>query len=652
MEKALIMNSGNQTILCFRAAMTSCAHMRWLSCVTVILVAACGGGGSTPGPVPPVATQTFTVSGTIAGLRMRTGGPVLRNNGADDITVLGDGAFSFGTALPSGSNYNVTVTTQPTGPSQTCTVSNGSGVIGNGPVSNVAIDCPFGTVYDIGGTVTGLAGSNLALDYASSNTSAKAQFLINADGTFTFDPESTNSVTGTVYTVTVATQPTNPAQTCSIVNGTGTVGTADVQITVDCAAIAAPLACAPLVGPGTRHGSVAAAETWTAAGSPHILDFDTSIDAPVTVQACGVVRIAAGKTVTIHPGGALIGTGAPNQPVTIEALNAGAPWATIRALGGDLSLTHAVVTGGGKPTGATPQFSGALQMQPPGTTGTLHLDDVEIADSQSQGVYINSGIGFDATSQNLRIHGSASFPVHVYARVVGSIPTGTYTGNGIDAIGISANVGNQGVVVDAQTIRDRGVPYHVGSGTDGGRMDVDSGINGQVAALTIDPGVTIQFPPGGTLNVDAAHGPNPARGALIANGTAARPIVFTSDRGAASAAGDWLGIGFGGAIDSRSVMQHVQVKFAGGAGTGSSSCTFPGRVGNNDAAIRIFGPPTTQFITNTEIVSSARDGIDRGWRADLQPDFLSSNTFTAVAACRESAPSTKAGACPANPTCP
>ena len=646
------MNSCNKTSLVASAAKTLGTRMRLLACGVLSLVAACGGGGGgAPAAITPVV-QTFSVAGTITGLRMRTGGPVLRNNGADDITVLGDGSFSFGTALPSGSNYNVTVATQPTGPNQTCTVSNGSGVIGNGPVSNVAIDCPFGTVYDIGGTVTGLAGSNLVLDYASSNTSAKAQFMVNGNGTFTLDPASTNSITGTVYTVTVAMQPTNPAQTCSIVNGSGTVGTADVQITVDCAAIAAPLACAPLVGPGTTHSSITAAETWTAAGSPHILNFDTSIDAPVTVQACGVVRIAAGKTVTIHPGGALIGIGAPNQPVTIEALNAGSAWATIRALGGDLSLTHTIVTGGGNPLNSTPAFAGALQMQPTGSTGILHLDDVEIADSQSQGVYINSGTGFDATSQNLRIHGSVSFPVHVYARVVGSIPTGTYTGNGIDAIGISANVGTQGVVVDAQTMRDRGVPYHVGSGTDGGRMDIDSGINGQVAVLTIDPGVTIQFPPGGTLNVDAAHGPNPARGALIANGTAAKPIVFTSDKGAASAAGDWLGIGFGGTIDTRSVMQHTQVKFAGGAGTGSSSCTFPGRVGNNDAAIRIFGPPATQFITNTEIVSSARDGIDRGWRADLQPDFLSSNTFTAVAACRESTPSTKAGACPANPTCP
>jgi hypothetical protein len=117
-------------------------------------------------------------------------------------------------------------------------------------------------------------------------------------------------------------------------------------------------------------------------------------------------------------------------------------------------------------------------------------------------------------------------------------------------------------------------------------------------------------------------------------------------------AGDWLGIGFGGTVDRSSTMQNVLVEFAGGPGTGSNSCSYRGRVGQNDAAIRIFGPPSTQFITNTEIVSSARDGIDRGWRADLQPDFPATNTFTAVAACKESTPRTFNGGCPATPPCP
>jgi hypothetical protein len=200
-------------------------------------------------------------------------------------------------------------------------------------------------------------------------------------------------------------------------------------------------------------------------------------------------------------------------------------------------------------------------------------------------------------------------------------------------------------------MHDRGVPYHIGSGTDGGRLDINSELAGRVAVLTIEPGVTLQFPPGGTLNIDPTSGTAAAQGALIAIGTASRPIVFTSDRGAAAAAGDWLGLGFGQAVDPRSVLQHVRVEDAGGPGTGSNSCSYPGRVGQNDAAIRIFGPAASQFITDTAIIASARDGIDRGWRSDVQPDFLPGNTFD-VAGWQQSTPRTSNGSCPASPPCP
>src|SRR6185369_14121548 len=160
--------------------------------------------------------------------------------------------------------------------------------------------------------------------------------------------------------------------------------------------------------------------------------------------------------------------------------------------------------------------------------------------------------------------------------VIGSVPTGAYTGNGRDAIAIA---GTGGPVLDAQTLHARGVPYHVGStGQDGGRMDVDSQVAGQVAVLTIEPGVTIQFPPGGIFNVEPGSGTAAAKGALIAIGgtDAADRIVFTSDQGAASKAGDWLGIAFGGAVDPRSVLQNVRVEFAGGTSTtGSNSCPYP-----------------------------------------------------------------------------
>jgi hypothetical protein len=276
------------------------------------------------------------------------------------------------------------------------------------------------------------------------------------------------------------------------------------------------------------------------------------------------------------------------------------------------------------------------------------VDDVEIADSASQGVYVDGIVGFDETSQGLRVHGSVGFPVHVFPRIIGTIPDGDYTGNGRDEIGIA---GSGGAVVADQTMRDRGVPYHVGSGQDGGRMDVNAPSG--VAVLTIEPGVTIRFPPGGTLMIDPTTGVNPASGALVAIGTAEKPIRFTSDQPAA-AAGDWLGVGFGDKVDAQTTLQHVIVEFAGGATvTGSNSCPYPGRIGQNDAAIRIFGTagPTSQFITETQIVESLRDGIDRGWRDDVEPDFLPTNSFD-VLGCKQTVPRTSAGVCPATPACP
>jgi hypothetical protein len=435
-------------------------------------------------------------------------------------------------------------------------------------------------------------------------------------------------------------------------NGSGTVTTADFAILR--ARLNTPPGpsglqslCVPPVGAGTAHGSINAAQTWTAAASPHIVPFDISLNAPVTIEPCAVVRIVAGGTVTISSTGALIAAGVPGSPVTIEPKVAGAAWAAIRNAGGTLSLTHAIIRGGGAPLSTNPAFVGALNMQTTGVAAILHVDDVEITGSPTQGVYINGDVGFDPTSRNLRVHGSTGYPVHVNARLIGSIPSGTYTGNGHDAIAISGAA--SGPVRDAQTMRNRGVPYHVGSGPDGGQMDINTQLNGPAAVLTIEPGVTIQFPPGGLLSVASGFG-----GALIAiGGAGAQKIVFTSDRGAAAAAGDWLGVVFNDPVAGQSVLQNVRVEFAGGETAGNdASCPYPGRVGVNYAAIRIFGPPAGQFITSTEILGSARDGIDRGWRDDLQPSFLPGNTFTAVVGCKQTQPRTTNGTCPVTVPCP
>jgi hypothetical protein len=102
----------------------------------LLYLTACGGGGSSPPPDSPAVTVTVRVGGTVSGL---TGPVVLRDNGADDLTVSTDGAFTFLTALGSGAAYAVSVGTQPA--NQTCAVANGAGITATADVTNVSVTC-------------------------------------------------------------------------------------------------------------------------------------------------------------------------------------------------------------------------------------------------------------------------------------------------------------------------------------------------------------------------------------------------------------------------------------------------------------------------------------------------------------------------------
>ena len=78
----------------------------------------------------------YSVGGTASGL---SGTVVLQDNGGDDLSVSGDGTFTFATAVASGAPYNVTVKTNPGG--QACTVTGGSGTVASANVTNVAVTC-------------------------------------------------------------------------------------------------------------------------------------------------------------------------------------------------------------------------------------------------------------------------------------------------------------------------------------------------------------------------------------------------------------------------------------------------------------------------------------------------------------------------------
>jgi large repetitive protein len=196
---------------------------------SLLLLAACSNGrGSVDSEEPPPsggAQSGFTVSGTVAGLD--GDGMVLQLNGANDLAVANNGTFTFSAQLTNTTAYSVTVLTQPSAPSQTCTIGNGSGTIAAANVTNVAVTCATGA-FALRGTVSGLAGTGLVLQNNGGDDLAIA-----TNGEFSF-PSPIAS--GAVYSVTVKTQPSGPSQSCSVANGSGTIGSADVtNVAVNCA---------------------------------------------------------------------------------------------------------------------------------------------------------------------------------------------------------------------------------------------------------------------------------------------------------------------------------------------------------------------------------------------------------------------------------
>lgn len=181
-----------------------------IAALAAMPAAGCGGGGAGAG-------AGYTVGGTVSGLA--GSGLVLRNNGADDLSVATAGTFTFTAALANGSGYAVSVAAQPSNPSQTCTASNNSGIIADADVTTVSVVCST-NAYHVGGTVSGLTGAGLVLQ-----NNAGDDLAVSADGSFTFPVPVAD---GAGYTVTVKTQPANPSQTCTANANTGTIAGADV----------------------------------------------------------------------------------------------------------------------------------------------------------------------------------------------------------------------------------------------------------------------------------------------------------------------------------------------------------------------------------------------------------------------------------------
>jgi 6-phosphogluconolactonase (cycloisomerase 2 family) len=384
-------------------------------------------------------TAAYTIGGTISGLTGATG-VVLQDNGGDNLTVKANAtSFTFKTPISAGATYAVTVLTQPSTPTQTCTVTLGSGTVVASNVTNVTIKCA--TSYLIGGTLSGLTGTGLVLqDNGGDNLTVAAKAA-----TFTF---ATGLQTGAPYAVTVLTQPKNPTQYCTVSGGTGNVASANVStVAVSCINVGRFAFVANYQGNPNNTGSVSAFTITPAtgsltavAGSPFIDDNGAYAVAVDVTGAFAYVANQAAVDVTIftvdQTSGALTVKGSVGTTGTVGASIAVAP-----------SNQYVYVGGYGTTAGSVY----GLVNSPPGTLASVPNAPVVAGNTPL-------GIAVDPTSSF--VFASASSESHLFSYLIngdGSLTAATNSP-------VSAGSGPQGVAVWPLGTASSGYVYTATSG--------------------------------------------------------------------------------------------------------------------------------------------------------------------------------------------
>ena len=166
-------------------------------------LAACGGKAS------------YDVSGTISNLN--TDGLVLANGGVNLPIKSGQTSFTFAKRIDYGTDYNITVQSQPA--HMNCTISGGTGSAGHYLSIQAAVLCTQNS-YTVGGTVTGLTADGLVL------INGNAQTAVAKDSTtFTLGSRIPD---GDTYGISVFAQPTGLKCSVAPNTGVGTMGEANV----------------------------------------------------------------------------------------------------------------------------------------------------------------------------------------------------------------------------------------------------------------------------------------------------------------------------------------------------------------------------------------------------------------------------------------
>jgi hypothetical protein len=207
-----------------------------------------GGTGTVPAfAISTIAitctTNQYNVSVNVSSLAGT--GLVLQNSLANNLGVTTNGVHPFTKKVTDGASYKVTILTQPSGPTQTCTLgANASGKI-NGVDIVVPVNCATDS-YFVNVDATNVLGQGLTVQNEGADDLA-----IGGDGQSSF---ATPVPDLAPYSVAVSKQPAHPNQTCSLGgNAAGNIAASDVTVSLACVTTQykVKVTVAGLVGYGT-----------------------------------------------------------------------------------------------------------------------------------------------------------------------------------------------------------------------------------------------------------------------------------------------------------------------------------------------------------------------------------------------------------------
>ncbi len=408
----------------------------------------------------------------------------------------------------------------------------------------------------------------------------------------------------------------------------------------------------PTKGP-TKHaaGDIAGSETWTADASPHIVEGQVLVrgNAKLVIEPCAVVQLGDAAGIIVDSlddsAGELVADGTTDKPIRFEGAG-DARWSRVLVRAPAMArFAYTTFEGGGGGDGHETLGATADGTLPP--KEILFVDHVTIKGSRGAGARVDRGAAFMNGSRDLVITGSGAsddghpYPLEVNEISVDGIPTGTYTGNAKDEILLQPEVISEGNGFQQDTtIRDRGVPYHVGSVPETDHLSVGNG--NLDAVLTLEAGVKVLFEKTTALFVESDED---GQSAIRALGTTDKPVVFSS-ASKTPAAGDWRGLYFNGPVSAESQLSNVRIEYAGAdCACSMVSCSA---VEEYEAAIIFSRPPPKMFLETSVIAHSAGHGVVQGYDGNAF-DWSATNTFEDVAGCNVTLPRNEDTSCPSEP---